>query len=866
MRPFSTLWLYSILVLIMINAAGGFSPKRKIVIGGGIDGSSRLGREQQVAMKMAIIEYKSLCTNCSAELILDLWDSVPTLASTAMNIMNTIKIEALLFDLTLLEAALISDSNKNMTQVPFLSLAPTAISSPLVPQPHLNLIHMSTNIVVHMKCIAAIVGYFKWRQVTAIFEQSNVLALNHGFMTLLSDALKKVDATIDQSVIFPLMRSRGENTELIIDKELSKLKNNSNRVFVLVQCSLELAIYVFQQANQMGMVGKEYVWIISDEVASLIDSLNSSVVASMQGVLGYKTHFNEASPSITKFRIKFGQSYSLQYPQERNIISIFALRAYDATWAIAKAVGGGDSSSKSLLQNILVSNFSGLSGNISFRDGELAQSSTFEIINVFGKSYNCVAFWSQDTGFTKELPGQDYAAGKTRNETINLGPIIWPGGEVAVPKGWEFLPMVPLRIGVPASGAFRQFVNVSHENVTGFSFTGFSIEVFKAALKHLPYHLPYEFIPFSGDYDKMVYQIKQKVFDGVVGDTNILAKRSQWAEFTQPYVTSGINLVVPTKPDYPRDIWMFMEVFDAKLWLLIPSFSLFIGFVIWVIEQGVNPDFGTGSLSQQVGTTLWFSFTVLFFLQKESLKRNLSRVVLAPWVFLVLMLTASFTAVLTSKVTVSQLVPSAKDIEDLIRENAAIGCNRKSFTCDFLRNVLHVKPENVRNISSIDDYPEAFESGNIKAAIFVTAHAKVFLAEYCRGYKMTGPTYTFGGLGFAFQEGTSLVRDMSVAVLKAIENGEVFEFERQMLHSLNCNASGATTSKLGPRPFSVIFYLSGGVALVALLVTAIPMMVHHCKEALEKVKRFLWVHLLLIRSCSRPIIELAMQSSVGAQA
>ncbi|GAB2293769.1 hypothetical protein Dimus_027982 [Dionaea muscipula] len=797
------------------------------------------------------------------------------ISAAAMDLIDAMKVEVLLSDMTLQEAELISEINNNLTQlVPLLLLTPTAIAPPLVPLPSSNVIQISNDISVHIQCIAAIVGYFKWRRVTAIYEQANAFALNYGIITLLSDALQPLDATINQHVAFPPMTTPAGNSELILDKELSKLKGNTNRVFVLVQCSLQLAIHIFHKANRMGMMTKGYAWIVSDEVASLLDSLNSSVIASMQGVIGYKTYFDETSTSYLKFSIKFQQSYGSLFPQEGTTTcanpSIFALRAYDATWATAEALanrqGDGDVTSKVvLLQNVLSSNFSGLSGNIGFKNGELAQSPTFQIINVIGKSYNQVAFWSLDIGFSRSFPGQDYATerGKrtSKNETVEIGPIYWPGGQVTVPPGWEFVTEEPLRIGVPATGAFHQFVNVSHDETQNKTVvSGFSIEVFEAALKYLPYPLPYKFIPFYGDYDQMVQQIDLKLqgLDGAVGDTNILAERCQWAGFTQPYVKSGIALVVTTIPDYTKETWMFMEVFQTKMWLLIPSFSLFIGFVVWLIENGDNPDFGTGSFSQQVGTTIWFSFTVLFFVQREALKSNLSRVVLAPWVFLVLMLTANFTAVLTSKMTVSQLVPSAKDIEVLRRENAVIGCNRRSFTCRFLVNVLHIKPENVRQIASIDDYPEAFEKGIIKGAIFVTEHANVFLAKYCHGYTITGPTFTFGGLGFAFPKDSALVGGMSVAILEAIESGEVEELEREMLSSFNCSASAAVnsdTQSLGPRPFSGLFYISGAIALMALMVTAFPLVENHCRNSI-----LVWKAAIIARTCLW-VLSLRLQSS-----
>lgn len=111
-------------------------------------------------------------------------------------------------------------------------------------------------------------------------------------------------------------------------------------------------------------------------------------------------------------------------------------------------------------------------------------------------------------------------------------------------------------------------------------------------------------------------------------------------------------------------------------------------------------------------------------------------------------ITACFTAAITTMMTVRSLEPSIVDVDKLLSMNSQVGCNGNSFIVRFLVDVLHFKPENVRKIDSIHGYPEAFEKGDIKAAFFVAPHAKVFLSEYCNGYTEAGKSYKLGGFGF----------------------------------------------------------------------------------------------------------------------
>ncbi|XP_015884279.2 glutamate receptor 3.1-like [Ziziphus jujuba] len=170
--------------------------------------------------------------------------------------------------------------------------------------------------------------------------------------------------------------------------------------------------------------------------------------------------------------------------------------------------------------------------------------------------------------------------------------------------------------------------------------------------------------------------------------------------------------------------------------------------------------------------------------------------------------------------TVSHVKPSVLDIDTLHRKNANVGCDGNSFIVKHLVNVMDFKPHNIKNISSIEDYPQAFEKGHISAAFFVEPHAKVFLAKYCKGYIKTGHFLKLGGFGFVFPKGSALAIDISKAVLEVTESGQVEHLEEVMLHSCNCSTPiNSDGDSIGPEPFSSLFKISGGIAAFAFLIT-----------------------------------------------
>jgi ionotropic glutamate receptor len=102
-----------------------------------------------------------------------------------------------------------------------------------------------------------------------------------------------------------------------------------------------------------------------------------------------------------------------------------------------------------------------------------------------------------------------------------------------------------------------------------------------------------------------------------------MAKWSAYVDFTMPFTENGATFIVPTtnKPSKPK-AWIFLKPLTWELWLTTGCFFVFIGFVVWVLEHPVNEEF-RGSLTHQVSTSIWFSFSTLVFAQSNNLSFSL---------------------------------------------------------------------------------------------------------------------------------------------------------------------------------------------------------------------------------------------------
>lgn len=113
-----------------------------------------------------------------------------------------------------------------------------------------------------------------------------------------------------------------------------------------------------------------------------------------------------------------------------------------------------------------------------------------------------------------------------------------------------------------------------------------------------------------------------------------------------------------------------------------------------------------------------------------------------------MVITQSFTASLTSFLTVDQLTPTTITVETLIKTGAKVGCNGNSFVFKYLKEVLRFEPENIIRMYSGDEYPQALQTGKIAVAFLEVPYVKLFLAKYCNNFTTSGQPFKIGGFGY----------------------------------------------------------------------------------------------------------------------
>ncbi|KAH1143982.1 hypothetical protein GYH30_034280 [Glycine max] len=711
-----------------------------------------------------------------------------------------------------------------------------------------------------MYAIADLVDYYRWREVIAIYVDDDN---GRNGISVLGDALSKKRAKISYKAAFP---------PGALKKDISDLLNGVNlmesRVFIL-HVNPETFLNIFSIADKLGMMNSGYVWIATDALASTLDSLepvDPNTMNLLQGILVLRHHTPDTNEKKS-FLSRLKRLKSKETPS----FNSYALYAYDTVWLVARALDAflkkgsvvsfssdpklQDTNGSMLhlqslhvfndgptfLETILSTNFTGLTGTVQFDIERNRIHPAYDILNIGGSGMRRVGYWSNYSGLSVVTPEILYKKPpNTSTSSQQLYGVIWPGETAAKPRGWVFPNNgKPLRIAVPNRVSYKEFVS-KDKNPPGVR--GYCIDVFEAAINLLPYPVPREYILFgpgnrNPSYDDLASQVALNNYDAAVGDVTIVPNRTRFLDFTQPYMESGLVVVVPVK-EIKSSPWSFLKPFTAQMWCVTGAFFIFVGTVVWILEHRHNPEF-RGRPRKQLMTVFWFSFSTMFFSHRENTVSGLGRLVLIIWLFVVLIINSSYTASLTSILTVQQLSSQIEGIDSLISGTQPIGIQEGSFARKYLTEELNIQPSRIVTLKNMEAYIDALEKGpkdgGVVAVVDELPYIEILMSSTNCKFRTVGQEFTKSGWGFAFQRDSPLAVDMSTAILQLSENGDLQKIHDKWLLKRDCSApdSDADLNKLSLGSFWGLFLISGIACLLALVTFFIRVLCQYTKFSPE---------------------------------
>ncbi|CAF1715807.1 unnamed protein product [Brassica napus] len=730
--------------------------------------------------------------------------------SSTVDLLQSEEVEAIIIGGdSILETKLLAEIGEK-ARVPVISVNPPISSSW---SRYSHLIQAAHDFASEAKGITAFIHEFDWKSVGLIYEDDDDWRES---MQIMVDHFYENGVGVESKVGFAMTSSE----EMVMDR-LRKMKDLGTSVFV-VHSSEVTATRLFPCAERLGMMGEGFAWILTAK--SMSSSFHGK--EAMEGVVGFKTYIpmsRELQNFTLRLRTSLGNGDGFR-------LSVSGVWAHDVAWALARSAEMVNASS-TLLEAITECRFKGLSGDFQVKD-KMFLSDKFEIVNLLESGERRIGFWNGNGSFSNR---------RNLSSTHNkLEAIIWPGGSAQTPRGRALgeSKRRKLRVLVTSSNRFPRLMKVETDSATNVTTAeGFCIEVFRAATE--PFNYDLEFIPWrnGSNYDNLAIALstQKDKYDAAVGDITITANRSMYVDFTMPFTEMGLGTVAPKE----TNMWVFFHPLTRDLWITSAAFFVLTGFIVWLIERPKNKDF-QGSWSKQIGIIFWFGFSTLVYAHREKLQHNLSRFVVTVWVFAVLILTASYTATLTSMMTVQQIRFNSN--ED------SVGHLSGSLIAKMALTSPRFRPTNTKGLNTSIEYAQAMLNNTVSFIVDELPYLKVLLVEHPGKFLMVKAQCNTNGFGFMFQKGHELVPLVSREILNLIRTSDkLIDMEKRWFENQLPYTADDTLNPITLFRFRGLFMITGVSFAFALLVLLILWLRDTWEDLMSSVNIFLSQRLVHFR-------------------
>ncbi|WP_107851771.1 transporter substrate-binding domain-containing protein [Oceanimonas marisflavi] len=216
----------------------------------------------------------------------------------------------------------------------------------------------------------------------------------------------------------------------------------------------------------------------------------------------------------------------------------------------------------------------------------------------------------------------------------------------------------PLRVGITQVPPFVM------ETGDG-RWEGISIDLWKDIAAGM--EREYEWVPMS--FSELLKAVESGDIDVAVGALTMTADRESRFDFSHPFYQTGLSIAVPPVPEQSLLSslkallsWQFLSVVLALGGLLLA-----VGFLLWLVERRRNAEQFGGSAAEGIGASFWWAavtMTTVGYGDKAPVTFA-GRLIGLVWMFAGIIMVASFTAAITSSLTVNNLRTGIQGVNDL---------------------------------------------------------------------------------------------------------------------------------------------------------------------------------------------------------
>lgn len=363
----------------------------------------------------------------------------------------------------------------------------------------------------------------------------------------------------------------------------------------------------------------------------------------------------------------------------------------------------------------------------------------------------------------------------------------------------------------------------------------------------------------KGEWNGLIRELIDGKADIAVADLTITYERESVVDFTMPFMSLGIGILVKKPTKASPKLFEFMLPLAPEVWIyLITAFvgvTLFLFMVArfspyeWQNPHPCEQDAEVLLSDFSMKNTLWFTIGCLMQQGCDIMPGALStRVVAASWWFFILILVSSYTANLAAFLTVERMDNPIQSADDLAKQTKVLyGCLKSGSTRSFFQKSNYTTyarmwsfMESRRAETLLDSNSKGVERVKKGDFAFLMESTTIeYTVERNCDLSQVGSLLDQKGYGIATQQDSPYRAVLSEAILTLQEKGELHKlkdiwWKEKKDGNTSCEVkeqqkSSGTASELGLDHVGGVFVVLGAGALLAVIICLLEFYWKHIK-------------------------------------
>ncbi len=296
------------------------------------------------------------------------------------------------------------------------------------------------------------------------------------------------------------------------------------------------------------------------------------------------------------------------------------------------------------------------------------------------------------------------------------------------------------------------------------SWEGLSIELWRSIAEDMG--LAYEFREMT--LGELLDGVADNSLTASVAALTVTGEREKKMDFSHPFYSTGLGIAVSQDAG---GSWgdviggIFSPAFIQVL-LSLSALLLVCGLLVWLFERRGNPDEFGGRPLKGIGSGFWWAAVTMTTVGygDKSPKTLGGRLVAIVWMFAGIIVISSFTAAITSSLTLSTLNSSIRGPEDLFKVKVASVDNSTS------GNYLNRKGISFQTLADPAEGLKALAAGQVDAVVYDAPILQYLIHQtYSGELAMLPGTFERQDYAIALPPGSALREDINRALLAKLK-------------------------------------------------------------------------------------------------